>query len=163
MLVNVAIALALLVGGATPARALGPLASFPFTIAIIVFGWVTLVFALIDLNLPRLLSTAGFDLRGLPEARPAGPPRRWAVLAEIVGSTIFLGWWLAIPHVAVPGLRPGGRLPRARADLAAGHLPMAALWFASLALSGRRCCGRTGRGARRSVDSARMSSASRSR
>ena len=58
-LVNLAIAIALLVSGASPARALGPLAAFPFTIAIIVFGWVTLIFALIDLNLPRLVSTAG--------------------------------------------------------------------------------------------------------
>ena len=57
--VNVALAIALLVSGSPAGRALGHLASFPFTIGVMVFGWVTLVFALLDLNLPRLLGTRG--------------------------------------------------------------------------------------------------------
>jgi hypothetical protein len=134
VLVNLAIAIALLVGGATPARALGPLAAFPFTIAIIVFGWVTLTFALIDLNLPRLLSTAGFELRGLLETRPAGPPRRWAVLAEIVGSTIFLGWWLAIPQAPFLAFGPAAAFLALAPVWQQVHLPMAALWLASIVL-----------------------------
>jgi len=136
-LVNLAIAIALLVSGASPARALGPLAAFPFTIAIIVFGWVTLIFALIDLNLPRLVSTAGFELRGLmdrPSTAPTGPPRRWTILAEIVGSTIFLGWWLAIPQAPFLVFGPAAAFLALAPVWQQVHLPMAALWLASLAL-----------------------------
>jgi len=136
VLVNLAIAIGLLVGGATPGRALGPLAAFPFTIAIIVFGWVTLIFALIDLNLPRLLETAGFDVRGLPEARPApaGPPRRWTILAEIVGSTICLGWWLAIPQAPFLVFGPAAAFLALAPVWQQVYLPMAALWLASIVL-----------------------------
>ncbi len=35
-----------------------------------VFGWVTLVFALLDLNLPRLLEHAWADMKGLTLPRP---------------------------------------------------------------------------------------------
>jgi hypothetical protein len=136
VLVNLAIAIALLVGGASPARALGPLAAFPFTIAIIVFGWVTLIFALIDLNLPRLLAGAGFELRGLldtPATTPA-PPRRWAVLAEIIATTIFLGWWLAIPQAPALVLGPGAAFLSLAPVWQQVHLPMAALWLASIVL-----------------------------
>ena len=117
--VNVALAIAFLVGGSPPGRAIGHLASFPFTIAMTVFGWVTLVFALLDLNLPRLLQHAWVDLRGLTLPPVDGKGRRWTLIAEIVGSTAFLIWWLALPQSPFLVFGPGRRLPGAGADLAA--------------------------------------------
>src|SRR5204863_4480121 len=96
--INVALAIALLASGSPAGRALANLASFPFTIGVMVFGWVTLVFALLDLNLPRLLGHAWADMKGLTlPAPPEGKGRRWSLIAEIVGSTVFLIWWLTIP------------------------------------------------------------------
>jgi hypothetical protein len=130
--VNVAIAIALLVTGSPADRALGHLGSFPFTTAITVFGWVTLVFALIDLNLPRLMDHAWVDLKVVALPRPDGTGRRWTLIAEIVGGTVFLIWWLAIPQS--PGLLFGP----AASFLAPApifhrlYAPVAVIWLASL-------------------------------
>jgi len=134
ILVNLAIAIGMLAGGATPGRALGPLAAFPFTIAVMVFGWITLVFALLDLNLPRLLEHARFDLRGLTAPAPEGGGRRWALLAEIVGSTVFLVWWLAIPDKPFLVFGPAASFLSLAPIWHKVYLPIAAIWLASLAV-----------------------------
>jgi hypothetical protein len=137
VLVNVALAIGLLSSGTSPGKALGPLATFPFTIAPLVFGWVTFVFAMIDLNLPRLLTSSGFDLTALPELPPVtsvGPPRRWTILAEIVGSTIFLIWWLSIPNAPFLILGPAAAFIQPAPVWQQVYLPMAALWIGNLAL-----------------------------
>jgi hypothetical protein len=137
VIVNLAVAIGLLSSGTAPGKALGPLATFPFTIAPLVFGWVTFVFAMIDLNLPQLLKSSGFDLRSLPDvpaATPVGPPRRWTILAEIVGSTIFLIWWLSIPNAPFLVLGPAAAFIQLAPVWQQVHLPMAALWIGNLAL-----------------------------
>jgi hypothetical protein len=137
VIVNIAVAIGLLSSGTAPGKALGPLATFPFTIAPLVFGWVTFVFAMIDLNLPRLLTSSGFDLRSLPElppVTPVGPPRRWTILAEIVGSTVFLIWWLSIPNAPFLVLGPASAFIQLAPVWQQVHLPMAALWMGNIAL-----------------------------
>ena len=115
--VNVAIAIAWLASGSPAGRALGHLASFPFTIGVTVFGWITLVFALLDLNLPRLLEHAWADLKVVTLPRPEGKGRRWTLIAEIVGSTDLPDLVAGDPAIARASLRPGRRLPGAGADL----------------------------------------------
>ena len=130
--VNVAIAIAWLATGSPAGRALGHLASFPFTIGVTVFGWITLVFALLDLNLPRLLEHAWADLKVVTLPRPEGKGRRWTLLAEIVGGTIFLIWWLAIPRSPVLLFGPAAAFLAPAPIFHQLYVPIAAIWLASL-------------------------------
>jgi hypothetical protein len=130
--VNVAIAIAWLATGSPAGRALGHLGSFPFTIAVTVFGWVTVVFALLDLNLPRLLEHAWADLKVVALPRPEGKGRRWTLLAEIVGGTVFLIWWLAIPRSPVLLFGPAATFLAPAPIFYQLHVPVAAIWLASL-------------------------------
>src|SRR5918993_1266530 len=64
----------------------------------IALGGALAVNAALDLNLPRLLDHAWADMKGLVLPPAEGKGRRWTLIAEIVGSTAFLIWWLAIPR-----------------------------------------------------------------
>ena len=130
--VNVALAIAFLVTGSPPGRAVGHLVSFPFTIAMTVFGWVTLVFALLDLNLPRLLQHAWVDLKGLTLPPVDGKGRRWTLIAEIVGSTAFLIWWLAIPQSPFLVFGPAAAFLALAPIFQQLYAPIAVIWLASL-------------------------------
>lgn len=132
--VNVALAIAQLAGGSAPGQAIGHLASFPFTVAVMVFGWVTLVFALIDLNLPRLLQATDLDFKGLVAPTVERRPRRWALIAEIFGSTVFLLWWLAIPKAPVLVFGPAASFLALAPIWQQLYLPIAVIWVASLAV-----------------------------
>ena len=152
VLINVAIAIGLVAGCTPPGKVIGPLAAFPFTIAVTVVGWITLVFALLDLNLPRLLAHAKFDVKGLGLPRAEGRGRRWGLIAEIVGSTAFLIWWLAIPANPFLVFGPAAAFLAPAPIWQQLYLPVAAIWLASLAVlwavllrpdwSGQRTLGR---------------------
>jgi len=130
--VNVALAIAFLVGGSPPGRAIAHLATFPFTIAVMVFGWVTLVFALLDLNLPRLLQHAWVDLKGLTLPPVDSKSRRWTLIAEIVGSTAFLIWWLALPQSQFLVFGPAAGFLALAPIWGQLYMPIAVIWLASL-------------------------------
>jgi len=130
--VNVAIAIAWLATGSPAGRAVGHLVTFPFTIGVATFGWVTLVFALLDLNLPRLLEHAWADLKVVALPRPEGKGRRWTLLAEIVGSSIFLIWWLAIPRSPVLLFGPAAAFLAPAPIFHQLYVPITAIWLASL-------------------------------
>lgn len=132
--VNVALAIAFLANGQPAGRALGHLVSFPFTTAVMVFGWVTLVFALLDLNLPRLLDHAWADMKGLALPPPEGKGRRWTLIAEIVGGTVFLLWWLAIPQSPFLVFGPAASFLALAPIWQQIYAPIAVIWLASLAV-----------------------------
>jgi hypothetical protein len=132
--VNVAIAIAWLATGSPVGRAAGHLASFPFTIGVTVFGWITLVFALLDLNLPRLLEHAWVDLKGLTLPPVEGRGRKWTLIAEIVGSTAFLLWWLAIPQSPFLVFGPAAGFLALAPIWQRLYVPVAVIWLASLAV-----------------------------
>ena len=134
VLVNVAAAIGLLATGTPPNKVIGPLAAFPFTILVTVFGWVTLVFALLDLNLPRLLAHAKFDVRGLGQPRTEGWGRRFGLIVEIVGSTAFLIWWLLIPDKPFLVFGPAASFLAPAPIWQTLYLPVAVMWLASLAV-----------------------------
>lgn len=132
--VNVALAIAQLASGSAPGKAIGHLASFPFTVAVMVFGWVTLVFALIDLNLPRLLQATDLDFKGLVQPTVERRPRRWSLIAEIFGSTVFLLWWLAIPKAPFLVFGPAASFLALAPIWQQLYLPIAVIWVVSLAV-----------------------------
>ena len=130
--VNFALTIAMLVGGSQSGPAIAHLATFPFTIAVMVFGWVTLVFALLDLNLPRLLQHAWVDLKGLTLPPREGNGRRWTLIAEIVGSTAFLIWWLVLPQSPLLVFGPAADFLALAPIWRQLHLTVAVIWLASL-------------------------------
>jgi hypothetical protein len=132
LVVHMALAAAMAFGGTPINRVIGMMATFPFNAAVTVFGWVTLCFAVIDLNVAQLTHFS-WNPRNLPAVTSPAPRSRWMLLAEIVGSTVFLLWWLAVPRFPFLMFGP------AAAFLAFGpvwhqlYLPVAIIWLVSLA------------------------------
>ena len=73
-------------------------------------------------------------MKGLTLPPAEGKGRRWTLIAEIVGGTVVPALVAGDPAVAVPGVRPGRRLPGAGADLQQLYAPIAVMWLASLAV-----------------------------
>ena len=131
--VHVALAIAVLATGRPPGEAIAQLAAFPFGHAITVFGWVTLVFALIDLNVGRLAGVDRWNPFTLPEPKlDSTPHSRLGVLFEIIASTIFLIWWLAMPTFQFLVFGPLASVLDLAPVWRAVHLPVAGLWLVSL-------------------------------
>ncbi len=131
--VRVAMGIASVMGGGPAASAIGPIATFPFGAAVVVFGWVTLIFALIDAALPRILDRCAWSPTKLPAGRLAIAGPRGTLLAEIVGSTIFLLWWLALPQFPFLVLGPMAAFLSLAPVWHQMYLPTAAIWLLSLA------------------------------
>ena len=101
------LAAVLLATGRPPGEALRGLITFPFVTAIMVFGWVTLVFALIDAKVgPAALADVQsghkalfdkWDPRTLPPVPVSGDGAAWQVVLDLVGAVLVLAWWLAVP------------------------------------------------------------------
>ncbi len=116
LLVNVVVAAVLLATGHPPGKALQGLITFPFVTAIMVFGWVTLVFALIDAKVgPAALADVQSGHKAIFEKwdpRTLPPLPRHPVHGALLASRA----------------RPGRR--RARVDLVARDSvqPVPAVW-----------------------------------
>jgi hypothetical protein len=131
LIVHGAIAMAMVAGGAAPREIIDPLVRFPFGVAVMVFGWVTLVFALLDLNLANLKWLHSWNPDALPALRPDGHSRL-ALLCEIVASTAFLTWWLAIPRFPFLVFGPAASFLGFTPSWQAVHLPITGLWSITL-------------------------------
>lgn len=138
VMVNVVLAAVLLATGHPPGQALKGIVNFPFMTAILVFGWVTLVFALIDAKAgPRVLAEAraehfaffsNWDPRTLP-AVPRYPTTvpRWQLVLELVGAVLLLAWWLAVPSNPFLLFGPGAAFLALGPGLLAAYVPVATL------------------------------------
>ena len=133
LIAHLALAVAALAGGAAPQSVIGPLASFPFGPAVTVFGWVTLTFALLDVNVPQLLKLSQWSPRTLPPVKARDPRPRWTVFAEIVGSTFFLVWWLSVPHYPFLIFGPAAAFLALTPVWTRLYVAVASIWLASLA------------------------------
>ncbi len=127
----------MLVSGTPGGNVIGRLAAFPFTGLVTVFGWITLAFAVIDVNVRHFTSRAAATWSprsrcGFPRARPR--PVASSLAFEIVFSTMFLGWWLALPSHPFLVFGPAAAFVAMAPAWHALHLPLAALWFVSLAV-----------------------------
>ena len=136
LLVNVVLAVVLLATGRPPGEALRGIVSFPFVTAIMVFGWVTIVFALIDAKVgPAALADvqsghkAIFDkwdprkLPPVPRHRSAVPA--WQLVLDLVGAVLVLGWWLAVPSNPFLLFGPGAAFLAPGPGLLSAYVPVA--------------------------------------
>lgn len=95
-----AVAAAVLVGnGSDLGQQVSRLAMFPLGPGLMVFAWVTMVFAVFDKNLARIPFVSSWSPRALP-AVPKDPraPSTVHVVAEIIATTIGILWWAAVPR-----------------------------------------------------------------
>jgi len=134
--VQLGLAVAMLVSGTPGGNVVGRLAAFPFTGLVTVFGWITLAFAVIDLNVRHFTSRAAATWSPGSLRVPARPSStgRVSLAFEIVFSTMFLGWWLALPSHPFLVFGPAAAFVAMAPAWHALHLPLAALWFVSLAV-----------------------------
>jgi hypothetical protein len=135
--VQAAIAIAMVVSGQPGADVIGRLASFPFTGLVTLFGWMTIVFAIVDLNVRQITSLAAgtWDPRTLTKPPRALLPKNiWSAGFELVASTVGLGWWLAIPQYPFLVFGPAAAFLAMGPTWKAIHIPIAIVWLASLAV-----------------------------
>jgi hypothetical protein len=133
LIVHLAIAIAMVAGGQPLDRIIGPLAVFPVDAAVTVFGWVTLVFAGIQLLVPHLRGFDSWNPNALPTPQYELVPSRVGLKFEIIGSTGFLLWWLAVPRFPFLIFGPASSFLELTPAFHSAHLPIAALWLVSLA------------------------------
>jgi hypothetical protein len=138
LLVNVVLAAVLLATGHPVGESLRGLVAFPFVTAIMVFGWVTIVFALIDAKVgPAALADVQsghkaifdkWDPRTLPPVprRPSTVPY-WQVVLDLVGAVLILAWWLAVPSNPFLLFGPGAAFLAPGPGLLSGYIPVAIL------------------------------------
>jgi hypothetical protein len=136
LLVNVVLAAVLLATGRPPAQALRGLITFPFVTAIMVFGWVTIVFALIDAKVgPAALADVQSAPKALfdkwdPRTLPPVPRHRstvphWQVVLDLVGAVLILAWWLAVPSNPFLLFGPGSAFLAPGPGLLSAYIPVA--------------------------------------
>jgi hypothetical protein len=135
LLVQAALAIAMAASGQPGAEVIGRLASFPFNGLVTLFGWITIGFALVDLHVRQITTraTAAWDPRTLtePTRRPAGK-RPWELALDLVLSTVFLLWWLAIPRAPWLIFGPAASFLATAPAFDAIHLPVAVAWLVGL-------------------------------
>jgi hypothetical protein len=135
LLVNVVLAAVLVAVGRPVDEAVEGLIKFPFVTAMIAFGWVTIVFALIDAKAgPETIAQARRDHASLferwdPRSLPAVPrhPRTvplWIVALDLVGAVLLLAWWVAIPSRPWLMFGPGAAFLAPGPGLLAAYVPV---------------------------------------
>jgi len=100
LLVHAAVSIGMAASGKTFSDSLGALLHYPAA-AIVVFAWVTLVFAAAEYfggkcNIPGLNIGERWDPRTLPPVTKEKPRKsRFELIAQLVAQTFFGVWWLA--------------------------------------------------------------------
>ena len=136
LMVNVVLAAVLLATGHPPGQALKGIVNFPFVTAILVFGWVTLVFALIDAKVgPAALADVQsghkkifdkWDPRTLPPVpRHQSAVPVWQLVVDLVFAVLVLGWWLALPSNPFLLFGPGAAFLAPGPGLVSAYVPVA--------------------------------------
>jgi hypothetical protein len=99
LLVHV-IAAAVLLASGTPANdVVNRLVTLPFGPLLVVFAWVTIVFAVLDRSVPCLPFITNWNPSSLPAiSEQSKAPSMVARIGEVVMGTVFVLWLAAIPH-----------------------------------------------------------------
>ena len=137
LLVQVAMAIAMVASGRPGAEVVGRLASFPFSGLVTLFGWITIGFALVDMHVRRVTARAGDAWDPLTLAEPKrrrGSKQPWELALDLALSTVFLSWWLAIPRAPWLIFGPAASFLATAPPFDAIHLPVALAWLAGLAI-----------------------------
>ena len=106
-LVHAAASIGMAAAGKTLSESLGLLFRYPAA-AVMVFAWVTLVFATMDYFGAKFKFTETWDPRTLPPLVKTPPQKsRFELTAQLAAQTIFGIWWLAGLHYQYLILGPG--------------------------------------------------------
>jgi len=136
LLVNVILAAVLVAVGRPVDEAVEGLIKFPFVTAMVAFGWVTVIFALIEAKAgPETIAQARRDHASLferwdPRSLPAIPrhPRSaplWVVALDLAGAVLVLLWWLAVPSKPWLMFGPAAAFLTPGPGLLAAYVPVA--------------------------------------
>jgi len=129
--VHVLLAVTMLISGEAVGRIVEIVVKFPFVTAPTLFGWLTLVFALLDRNLPQLSISDSWDPRTLPAVPRDGQARsRVPVVGDMVGLGVLAAWWLIVP--AHPFFLPAKGFLIPGPGWHASYLPVAGLMVLAL-------------------------------
>jgi hypothetical protein len=134
LVVHVVTALVLTATGSPLTRAIGVLWNYAST-AIIVLGWVTVTFVLVDRFLPRLPFIDKWNPRSLPAvpAERAMVPRVNSAM-ELVATAAATCWWMANLHAQWLVLGPAASFLALGPGWQAAYVPILAILLGSLVL-----------------------------
>jgi hypothetical protein len=133
LLVHVIASIVMLAIGKPAAEVVANLVTLPVGPGVMVFGWVTLVFAIADRHVTRLPFIVDWKPESLPPLRkePAGRSRA-ALVCEIFMSTLFLLWWAALPNNTWLVFGPAWKMLELSPVFDRIHLPILFLSLAGL-------------------------------
>jgi hypothetical protein len=122
-----------MVATGTPVNeAINRIVTLPFGPLLIVFAWVTLIFAVFDLNLARFPFVATWKPGSLPEPRHSEARPMFALIAEIIGATLFIIWWGFVPRYQWLLFGPAAALVELGPVWHTAHLLILLVFLASL-------------------------------
>lgn len=125
LVINVVAGAIFLANGKPVGEVIRHIALLPFGPLLMVFAWVTAIFAIFDRQMPKLPFIAQWSPRSLPAIPPApGQPTRWALLFEIALTTAFVLWLAAAPRQQWLVFGPAWSLFELGPTLLAIHVPL---------------------------------------
>jgi hypothetical protein len=129
------VANAVMVASGTPVNeAINRIVTLPVGPLLSVFAWVTLVFAVFDMNLDRFPFVATWNPNSLPMPRSEdGAAPTFALLTEIVCLTLMVVWWGFVPRYQWLLFGPASALVELAPVWRIVHLPILFVYLASLA------------------------------
>jgi hypothetical protein len=102
---------------------------------LVVFAWVTVIFALLDRQFERLPFIAKWSPSSLPDLpMPARAPSTVQLIAEIIFATAAVLWWAAVPNNQWLIFGPAASMIEMSPAYLAWHVPILVLMAAQVAL-----------------------------
>ena len=132
LIVHGSLGIAMIAGGRPVQSIVDVFARFPFTTAVTVFGWVTLVFAFVDRTQLPWLRTWDPDKLSVPRLHE--PQSRLPLLGECIWSTALLAWWVFVPRFPFLIFGPGASFLALAPSWQQLYVPVAVLWGTSLVI-----------------------------
>ncbi len=136
LLVHVIAAAVLLANGSPANEVIARLATLPLGPLLVVFAWVTIVFAVLDHSVPRLPFITNWNPRSLPQITDQSASASLACrIGEVVLATVFVLWLAAVPHYQWLIFGPAATLIELAPVWSEVHLPLLLLASAGLVVS----------------------------
>ncbi len=134
LLIHIVVGSVMVASGRSIAESFRGVFSFPLN-AVTIFGWVALVFTLLDTQVSRMTFEDQWNPRDLPKVPAGGVGGSTLQTAFGVAMTgVMLAWWLAVPSRPYLLLGPGAAFIQPGPGWHAVYLPIAALWLLSAAV-----------------------------
>jgi hypothetical protein len=133
LLVHIVLGSVMAASGRSIAESFRGVFSFPLN-AVTIFGWVALVFTLLDTQVSRLTFEDQWNPRDLPKVPAGGGGSTLQTAFGVAMTCVMLAWWLAVPSRPYLLLGPGAAFIQPGPGWHAVYLPIAALWLLSAAV-----------------------------